>query len=667
MKKSKSIFTRLLLLILPLVLIADMIILAIAYALTYQSNLEQNRERVELVSREVAQYFESFDPNIPSEFEHTAWYLDSVCALTDMTYIYCVVPDPTDSSIRFLSIGFGKDAAEEARQSRYPGVVVPDVDDPELFATMNGQLSGNFRVEHNEYGDMLISYTPVTRHYDSVRHDYVDNDIQSVVGVDMSVTEIIRAFRTRYLMIAIYMVVTSVLIVLGVIAIVYRRVRLPAREISRRMSEYVANREKHTHEEKLIIPGDDEFSLMAESFNTMTEDIDRYIDDIEVMNREKHVADAELNIARGIQMGLLQPDRMDGDKVQIRAYMLPARDVGGDLYDYCLLDDGKIFAAIADVSGKGISAALFMSRAITLLHQYATAGYSPARILKEYNNTLAEHNPGGLFITTFLAIYDPATGVLTYSNAGHNIPYILTDALIPLDGAHGVAAGLFPEEEYEDAAISFAEGALFLYTDGVNEARNVDGAFYSTERLEEMLTAAALRKDDDPLQTVLDDLNRFSRGAPQNDDITILSLRIERQPAETVLHLTSELPELTRIRRAIFALDVSEDMKRTLYLGAEEVFVNICSYAYERPGPVELRLTAEDGVKMTFIDSGAPFDPTADVLKIDDYDHEHAVGGLGRFIVFSIADRYHYEYRDGKNVLYLYFDEVTDHDHHENA
>ena len=187
MKKSKSIFTRLLLLILPLVLIADMIILAIAYALTYQSNLEQNRERVELVSREVAQYFESFDPNIPSEFEHTAWYLDSVCALTDMTYIYCVVPDPTDSSIRFLSIGFGKDAAEEARQSRYPGVVVPDVDDPELFATMNGQLSGNFRVEHNEYGDMLISYTPVTRHYDSVRHDYVDNDIQSVVGVDMSV------------------------------------------------------------------------------------------------------------------------------------------------------------------------------------------------------------------------------------------------------------------------------------------------------------------------------------------------------------------------------------------------------------------------------------------------------------------------------------------------
>ena len=667
MKKSKSIFTRLLLLILPLVLIADMIILAIAYALTYQSNLAQSKQLVETVSREVALHFEAYDPAVPSEYESTVWYLDSVCALTDMTYAYCIVPDPAEHSIRFLAIGFGKDATQEARDTHHTGVVVTDVDDPELCDTMSGSGSAKFREEHNEYGDTLICYTPVTRHYDKSRFLYVENGIQSVVGVEMSVTEIIRAFRTRYLMIAIYMVLTSVLIVLGVVAVVYRRVRRPAREISRRMSEYVSNREKHAHEEKLRIPGNDEFSLMAESFNTMTEDIDRYIDDIETMNREKHIADAELNIARGIQMGLLQPDRMDGDAAHIRAYMLPARDVGGDLYDYCLLDGGKIFTAVADVSGKGISAALFMARAITLLHQYATAGYSPARILKEYNNTLAEHNPGGLFITTFLAIYDPASGVLTYSNAGHNIPYILSDALIPLEGAHGVAAGLFPEEEYEDAEISFTEGTLFLYTDGVNEAKNVDGAFYSTERLEEMLTAGALRKDADPIQTVLDDLNSFSHGAPQNDDITMLSLHVERQPAESVLQLTSELPELTRIKQAIFALDVSEDMKRTLYLGAEEIFVNICSYAYESPGPVELRLTAEGGVGMTFADGGMPFDPTADVLKIEEYDHEHAIGGLGRYIVFSIADRYHYEYRDGRNVLYLYFDEVTDHDHHENA
>ena len=666
MKKTTSIFAKLLLIILPLVLIADIIILAIAYTLTYQSNLAQSKERVETVSREVARHYEAYDPAVPEEFESTAWYLDSVCALTDMTYVYCVVPDPADSSIRFLAIGFGKNATQEARNTHHPGVIVSNVDDPELFGAMEGSRDGIFREEHNEYGDMLISYTPVTRYYDNTKHDYVEA-IQSVVGVEMSVTEIIQAFRTRYLMIAIYMILTSVLIVLGVIAVVFRGVRRPAREISRRMSEYVANREKQTHEEKLRIPGNDEFSLMAEAFNTMTEDIDRYIDDIETMNREKHIADAELNIARGIQMGLLQPERMDSGNAEIRAYMLAARDVGGDLYDYCLLDGGKLFVAVADVSGKGISAALFMSRAITLLHQYAMAGYSPARMLKEYNNTLAEHNPGGLFITTFLAIYDPASGILTYSNAGHNIPYILSDGLIPLEGAHGVAAGLFPEEEYEDASVSFAEGTLFLYTDGVNEAKNAGGQFYSTERLEEKLTACALRKDDDPLQVILDDLNGFARGAAQNDDITMLSLRIARRPAERVLHLTSELPELKRIKQAIFELDVSEDMKRTLYLASEEVFVNICSYAYERPGPVELRITEDSGIGMTFSDAGAPFDPTRDVLNIDDYDHEHAIGGLGRFIVFSVADRYHYEYREGKNVLYLWFHRATDPDHPENA
>ena len=658
MKKTTSVFTRLLLRILPLVLIADAIILAFAYGLTRQSNLEQSRERVEQVSREVAKYYESFDPAHPEEIASSNWYLDSVCQLTDMTYIYCVVPNPDDRSIRFLSIGFGEDATQEARQTHSPGVVVPDVDDRELFDTMNGSRSGNFREEHNEYGDMLIRYTPVTRHYDNAVHGYVDDDIWSVVGVEMSVTEIIRAFRTRYFMTAIYMVLTSVLIVLGVVAVVYRRVRRPAREISRRMSEYVANREKKAHEEKLVIPGNDEFSLMAESFNAMTEDIDRYIDDIEAMNREKNIADAELNIARDIQMGLLPSDRMDGDHVSLRAYIHPARNVGGDLYDYCLLDDGKIFVAVADVSGKGITAALFMSRAITLLHQYATAGYSPARILKEYNNTLTAHNPGGLFITTFLAVYDPATRILTYSNAGHNFPYVLSDRLITLEAAHGVAAGLFPDEEYEEAEIPIAEGTLFLYTDGVNEAKNAEGAFYSVGRLEEKL-AACTGKDVNPLKEVLCDLNGFVRGAAQNDDITILSLRIKRRPAEAVLQLISELPELARIKQTIFDLDVSEDLKRTMYLGAEEIFVNICSYAYERPGPVELRIALENGAAMTFTDSGMPFDPTADLLDISGYDHEHAVGGLGRFIVFSIADRYHYEYRDGKNILELHFSEAA--------
>ncbi len=529
MKKTKSIFTRLLLLILPLVLIADGIILAVAYGRTYQSNLKRSREQVERVSRNVAEYFETMDTTGPEKMENTGWFLDFVCELSDMAYVYCVEPGLADGSIRYLAIGFGKDAEDEARKTHFTGAVVENVEDPALFDTMNGSGTGSMREQHNQYGDMLISYTPVNG--DPGREN-TGSGPRRVVGAEMSITEITRAFKVRYWMIAAYMVLATVLIVLGVIAIVHRKVRVPVREISRRMSGYVANREKHTREDKLQVRGNDEFSLMAESFNTMTKDIDHYIDRIETMSREKHKADAEMKIARDIQMGLLQPERLEREGVSLRAYIQPARNVGGDLYDYGVLEDGRIFAAIADVSGKGVTAALFMSRAITLLHQYATAGYSPARILREFNNVLAAKNPGSMFITTFVGIYDPADGVLTYSNAGHNAPYVLTDRLTRLEEGHGVAAGLFEDEEYEDAKIAVPEGTLFMYTDGVSEARAPDSALYSIKRLEERLSVCAAQKKADPLKEVLEDLNGFVRDAAQSDDITMLSLRVRQSAVD---------------------------------------------------------------------------------------------------------------------------------------
>ena len=266
---------------------------------------------------------------------------------------------------------------------------------------------------------------------------------------------------------------------------------------------------------KLDEKGGREFAQMAHSFNTMTEDINRYIDDIDALNRDKHTTEAELNIAREIQMGLLLPGHLHSDRYAINAYVKPAKDVGGDYYDYSVLDDGRIFVAVADVSGKGISASLFMARAITLLHQNAIGGHLPSEILETYNNTLTQRNPGGLFITTFVVIYDPSTGILTYSNAGHNIPYLLSDTLIPLDKAHGVAAGLFEGETYEDATVMIKPGdSLFLYTDGVNEAKSAENVFYSTERLEEKLRDCIAARTDNTLDVILDEEEPTNDTAP---------------------------------------------------------------------------------------------------------------------------------------------------------
>lgn len=659
MKKFHSIFFKIGLFITPVVLLLDATVLLLSYNITYNSNLKIYEETIRNAAEMTVQYCESYNlyDNLDSEDQGETAEFNEICKSFDITYAFVVDLDLKKNTETYLAIGFGANASQEAKRTRYPGVTVKGMINEAEIKAYNGYTDGEVLHEMNTFGDSLTCYWPCTRYYDVNKGDYVYYDHPLIIGTEITLDTVNNSVQEQFGGIALLTLSLTIVILVSFGLILYFKVSRPIKKISRRMSEYVADRENEKHNERMVAKGSDEFALMVRSFNTMTDEIDHYLDDIEKLTKDKHTQEAELNIARGIQMGLLLPNHVDNDLYGIDAYIVPARDVGGDLYDYCETNEGKIFAAIADVSGKGISAALFMSRAVTLLHQYAMAGFSPSKILEFFNHMLCMRNPGGLFITAFVVIYDPSTGILTYSNAGHNLPYILSDKLITLEDAHGVAAGLFDGEEYEEASIPVApDSILYMYTDGVNEAKNVDDAFYSTERLEEKLTDCIQSGSSDILNDILCDLKLFTQDAEQNDDITMMTLRFKPRPDETVLRLPSEKKEIVRIREAIGKLPVSVDMKKTLFLAAEEIFVNICSYAYDAPGDVEVRLSVNDRIKMVFADSGQPFDPTVDVPDIDEYDHENRIGGLGRFLTFSIADEYHYEYRDGKNILTLYFE-----------
>lgn len=664
---TKSIFFKIGLFLLPIVLLLDILVLFLSYRITYNNNLNIYEKQIENAAKMAVQYCEAFDLKDDDSFREYNLDYDSICRMFGITYVFVLDPDIDNNSETYLAIGFGEGASEEAKETRYRGVKVEGTLTKQQIDAYNGNTDAVPIHEKNQFDDTLVCYLPCTKYIDMEKGEYVSYDKPILVGAEVSLDSINDAFEHQFNQVAILTISLTLLIVASFTVILHYKVSKPVRRISKRMSSFISDREEGF--EKLEVKGNDEFAQMSRAFNSMAEEIDRYIDDIDALTREKHTSEAEMNIARRIQKGLLLPDHLDSDRAAIDAYMLPAREVGGDLYDYQILEDGRIFVAVADVSGKGISAALFMSRAITLLHQFMLRETSPAKILCEYNDTLIKRNPGGLFITTFLAVWDPATGELTYSNAGHNFPYILSDTLITLEGAHGVAAGLFEGEEYENASVLMKQGdILFLYTDGVNEAKNAENAFYSTQRLEKKLAEFSKTDHTDTLTDILSDLNSFTQGAAQNDDVTMLSLLIKQKRDEIVLRLRSELSQLTKIKEAIFTLDVGEDMKRTLYLAAEEMFVNICSYAYDAPGDVILKIAPTDGgAALTFTDGGKPFDPTADLLDIDEYDHEHAIGGLGRFLTFSIADDYRYEYRDGRNILYLNFNEVKSDDHHKNA
>ena len=643
-----SIFWKIVLILLPVVLLSDIAVLVTSYMLMYENYIKGAENDVKHAADTASDVFSVYDPYNLKDSSNCDDIFTKMCENFSLAYLYAEVPDIENDRSMYVSIGYGKAAAESAKKSHYDGYVYHGLSEELVQAFKNKETV--FRYADNEYGNVIICYMPVTRYYDSKTAKIVDKTI-SVVGAEMNIDSVINTFQTKFSITAIIVSTSTILIIILTAIIIKRFVSKPARLISKRMTAFVSDRESDFS--PITFKGKDEFAEMAKSFNIMAEEIDRYIDDISVLNRQKSMQEAEMNIARTIQLGLLEPERFSRDSVNISAQMNAAKDVGGDFYNYQLLKDGRICVVIADVSGKGISSALLMSRALTLLRNYAEAGLTPGEILSRYNNGLAKHNSNTMFITTFIGFFNPETFEFVYSNAGHNYPYLLSDELIELGGTENMAAGIFTDESYDEITVQLKpHDKLFLYTDGVTEASNVKNELFGEDRLKEILKNNLKESDVTVMNTVLREVKRFANGAPQSDDITVLVLMA---PGKRRVHLTlpAKKESITEVNSKLDALPVDDDTKFQLRLIAEEIFVNICSYAYEDgEGEAVLDiLSDEKTVTMIFTDSGREFDPTKDVIDIEKYDRENSIGGLGRFLSFNIADDFSYEYKDGKNIL----------------
>ena len=644
----KSIFWKLVLLILPLVLITDLAVLFGSYLITYNATMNKCREDVREAALIAADYFETVDVSINDDLLDRAARFDSLCDIMGMAYIYTEALDPDKGCKTYLSIGYGKGALEEARESVNIGYVSNILYEEEIRAFTNDEVT--FCFDDTEYGDTIVCYVPVKKNRSSDTSGK-EKETFCIAGAEMSLSDAVSTVRTRFRYIMVMIIVTSVLIVFIIAFILKRKIQKPVTLISKKMVGFI--HERGSEFVPLEIKGQDEFAKMADSFNSMAYEIDRYIKDISKLNREKAMQETELNIAREIQNGFLEPTSFHTESVNIHSCMQPARDVGGDLYDYRILSDGSICVIIADVSGKGVSAALFMANAITLLRQYAESGLSPSRIMVEYNNHLAKHNPNMMFITTFIGIYHPETGELVYSNAGHNPPYLLSDRLIEIESTFEAAAGIFEDEQYTERRIKMKPGdTLFLYTDGVPEAKSTDDSLYGDDRLKDTLSNNLQKPGEVILSSVLESVKAFSENAEQSDDITILTMTIP-EIKKYSLKLEAKAENITVINDKLLSLDIEEDDLFTLRLIAEEMFVNICSYAYKDGNGTAEVLISQEGKKVTlvFTDSGIPFDPTKDIPDTENYDPDIDIGGLGRFLTFEIADEYSYQYKDGKNIL----------------
>ena len=246
-------------------------------------------------------------------------------------------------------------------------------------------------------------------------------------------------------------------------------------------------------------------------------------------SRDKLVAlQNELDVASKMQQSILPSHFPEGDDYQVFGNMEPARNVGGDFFDVVRLENGRVGLAIADVSDKGVPAALFMMSSRTLLKGAAIGRSAPSEVLREVNDLLHQDNEAEMFVTLFYATYDSESGAFTYANGGHNSPLIVradgSSALLPL--TDGIALGLRPGILYLQETITLLPGdTVVLYTDGVIEAINGQGEQFGIERLREVFVAARPKDSQGVVTEILNAVNVFAGDTPQFDDITCLTLR----------------------------------------------------------------------------------------------------------------------------------------------
>ena len=288
-------------------------------------------------------------------------------------------------------------------------------------------------------------------------------------------------------------------------------------------------------DKKLDIKTGDELQTLADNFNAMTDKLKIYMANLAKETAENERIATELDVARRIQMSMLPKNFSVDKRVDLFASMTPAREVGGDLYDFYLLDENHLFITIADVSGKGVPAALFMVAAITNLRNATAALQSPDDLktaIESTNDRLCANNDGELFVTAFSGVLDLTTGIFRYVNAGHNPPLIRRRGKnfdeLPME--LNFVLGGWEDWQYVQQEIQFEAGdTIFLYTDGVTEATNSAGKMYSLERLQKKLADLDESKSTEEILTQISkSLQNFSGEAEQSDDITMLAVKFER-------------------------------------------------------------------------------------------------------------------------------------------
>jgi phosphoserine phosphatase RsbU/P len=415
----------------------------------------------------------------------------------------------------------------------------------------------------------------------------------------------------------------------------------------------------------------DEIGNLAGSFVHMERALQRSIENLKQTTAAKERIESELKIAHNIQMSMVPkifPPFPDREEFDLYATLVPAREVGGDFYDFFFLDNDRLCLAIGDVSGKGVPASLFMAVTKTLFKATAAGNDHPDEILERLNDELCRDNTACMFVTLFGAILDIRTGQVEYSNGGHNLPYKLSNGQPKqFENTKGTVVGALEDAKFESNTIALETGDwIIFYTDGVTEAMDEHKELFADHRLEQFLVSLDRNVSAEELTHGLaSEVRRFAATTEQSDDITIMALRYwgigNHGHSKVTLELKNDLSELAKLNHTLTEFGQRHQLpERVLFaikLALEETVTNAISHNFtdEREHRISIRLSLEQSVLRADVeDDGRAFNPL-DIPAPDPKKplEERPLGGLGIHLARTLMDEVAYRRQNGRNMLTL--------------
>ena len=623
------------------------------FSANYDANVESREHRAIACAKVIDKVLDNIDldslkDDSAPRYQKIRSLFHTLCKAFAMDYVYIYRIDPETQYRHYLFCTAQSDEQEEiVKRERSLGAISTDPLDPEEVLIMNGETQIQKNDIDNNYGHEVTWLIPYLSE---------DDKLLAIIGIDFNIekgySKVIYDFCTD----SIPLLLPMLLGVTILLIFVHRRITKPLARISASMSHFA--KDARNKPENLGITREDEIGEIATTFDKMAADISQYINNIEALTKERVENNVQLEVARRIQYGLVpEKKEIDSKAFCVSALTRPAKAVGGDFYDCFQRDDDTMCILIGDVSGKGVSAAIFMSMAKTMIREKMMAGCSPAQALNYANDEMCIQNPENLFATTFAAVLNSKTGEICYANAGHTEPVLLKEEPEFLKMDSGIALGLFENAGLTDCTITLSENqGILLYTDGITEANDMQNTFFGTERLIEAIksTPPSAEHVNDTVNAVLKSVLDFSAGKEQFDDTAILAAYFKPLPKTDAQPLPVEVSSLDIIKKNVFNLIGENAQARKIMLVCDEILANIVNYSKA----TELSFTCEKGdsiVSVAFSDNGIAFDPTAAKSPEKEFDMLDT-GGMGLNVIRMSSKEMRYERKDDRNILTVHFE-----------